>query len=471
MHPPAATRPTRTPEPATPDPDLPVAREPGDEQPATVDRWIWRDVASIAMGMWLLSSPWTIGYHDGWLIANDTGIGALIVVVSTLTALSPRLYRLRWLLCALGLWLLYAPLWLWARDPGAYATDTLIGALVILFSVVIPGLPCRADPRSTPSDDPGIPRGWSYNPSSPFERVAIVAAALLLFFLSRYLAAFQLGHIGPPWEPFFGEGARRVLDSDLSKDWPISDAGLAAAGYLVVALAGCAGDRNRWRTAPWLVLIFVLLVCGLELVNLWLVIQQPTVVGDWCTLCLATAAIGLLTIAPAADEAIATIQLLAEARADRRPILRTLWNGGTRNAGVRTGPRSRPDRRSGGSPLAGALDVNNVPWNLPIVALVGLWLLMTPAVIGASGAAAATAYLFGVLVTASAVVGFGEATRPVRLLNVPVGLWLAVMSWELDGATRASQWSVALAGIMIAALSLRAGTIDRRLGGWNRWLV
>jgi hypothetical protein len=45
------------------------------------------------------------------------------------------------------------------------------------------------------------------------------------------------------------------------------------------------------------------------------------------------------------------------------------------------------------------------------------------------------------------------------------------MSWELDGATRASQWSVALAGIMIAALSLRAGTIDRRLGGWNRWLV
>jgi len=55
-----------------------------------------------------------------------------------------------------------------------------------------------------------------------------VFLAMIGFFLSRYMAAFQLGHISYPWDPFFGESTRRVLTSDISKAFPVSDAGLGA---------------------------------------------------------------------------------------------------------------------------------------------------------------------------------------------------------------------------------------------------
>jgi hypothetical protein len=162
--------------------------------------WIWRDFAIITLGVWLIASPFTLGYQDATMVWNDVASGLVIATLGTLT-LWPRFDLVRWALCFTGIWLLFAPLVFWATDAGAYANDTLVGALVIAFSVLVPMMPSRAHHEVMMTPGPDIPPGWSYNPSDWFQRGPIIAMAFVGFFLSRYLAAYQLGHIPYPWDP------------------------------------------------------------------------------------------------------------------------------------------------------------------------------------------------------------------------------------------------------------------------------
>lgn len=447
----------------------------GPDHAEMLRRFIWRDFSNIILGVWLIASPSTLGYRDAAMIWNDVAAGGLIVVLGILT-LFPRFDLARWALCFTGIWLLFAPLVFWARDAGAYANDTLVGALVIAFSVLIPMMPSRAHHEVMMGPGPDTPPGWSYNPSDWIQRGPIIAMAFVGLFLSRYLAAYQLGHIPYPWDPFFGDGTRRVLDSEVSKAWPISDAGLGAVSYMIEALSGFMGGRNRWRTMPWMVLMFGFLVVPLGIVSIVLVVLQPVAVGAWCTLCLVTAAAMLIMIAPAVDEVVAMGQFLAGAKREGKPLWRTFWIGGTLAAYQTTGPAESPatqrwHHRSTAARIVAALDLNNVPWNLLVSAGLGLWLMAAPAVLGVTGAAADSDHLMGALVVTWAVIAFGEIVRPARLLNVPTGLWIAAAPWLLSGHTGASRWNDVLIGAVVVALSLRRGRIEERFAGWKRFLI
>ena len=438
-------------------------------------RWIWRDFANLALGVWLIASPFTLGYSDPAMIWSDVVSGIAIVVLAALT-LSPRFDLARWGLCFVGMWLLFAPLVFWASDASAYANGTLIGALVIAFSVLIPMMPSRAHHEVMMAGGPDTPPGWSYNPSDWIQRGPIIAMALVGFFLSRYLAAYQLGHVAYPWDPFFGDGTQRVLDSDISRAWPVSDAGLGAASYMLEALSGCMGGRNRWRTMPWMVLMFGILVIPLGVVSIGLVILQPVAVGAWCTLCLVTAAAMLIMITPALDEVVAMGQFLVAARREGKPIGRMFWVGGTLDAYAGAGPAESPAterwrRRSRPAQVIGAIDLNNVPWNLLLSAALGIWLMASPAALGATGAAGDSAHLAGALVITFAVIAFGEAARPVRLLNVLVGVWLVLAPWLLAGDTVPSRWNGVVIGAALVVMSIPRGRIEERFGGWNRFLI
>src|SRR3546814_13437912 len=94
-------------------------------------------------------------------------------------------------------------------------------------------------------EGPEIPLGWSYNPSTWVQRAPIIALGLFGFFISRYLAAFQLGHIDSAWDPFFGAGTAQILTSDVSKMFPASDAGLGAVVYSLEVLMGLMGEIGR----------------------------------------------------------------------------------------------------------------------------------------------------------------------------------------------------------------------------------
>jgi uncharacterized membrane protein len=158
---------------------------------------------------------------------------------------------------------------------------------------------------------PTTPPGWTLNPSAWSQRLPLVGLALLGTGVAAYLAVYQLGMLATVWEPFFGRGSAVILQSPVSRILPIPDAALGAGAYVLDAASGVIGGRARWRTMPWMVILFGVLVGPLGAVSVLLVVLQPLLYDAWCTLCLASAAISLAMIGPALDEVLASLQHLA----------------------------------------------------------------------------------------------------------------------------------------------------------------
>jgi uncharacterized membrane protein len=176
------------------------------------------------------------------------------------------------------------------------------------------------------------PPGWSANPSSWSQRLPIVVLALAGALIASYLALFQLGLVAQVWEPFFGDGSRIILTSSVSRVLPIPDAALGAFGYVLDAVTGVIGGRARWRTLPWMVILFGVAVGPLGAVSVLLVILQPVLFDAWCTLCLASAAVSLAMIGPAVDEVLASLQHLHRVRAGDQSVWRAFWGRDPRPA-------------------------------------------------------------------------------------------------------------------------------------------
>lgn len=155
-----------------------------------------------------------------------------------------------------------------------------------------------------------VPPGWSYNPSAWSQRLPIVGLALVGFAIASYLALYQWRILTDVWEPFFGTGSEVILNSGVSRVLPIPDAALGAAAYVVDAVTGLFGGRDRWQRWPWMVILFGLVVGPLGAISVLLVILQPLFYDAWCTLCLASAVVSVLMIGPAMDEVLASLQVL-----------------------------------------------------------------------------------------------------------------------------------------------------------------
>ena len=176
------------------------------------------------------------------------------------------------------------------------------------------------------------PPGWDSNPSSWGERLPLVALALVGVAISSYLALFQFNVIDSVWEPFFGDGSRTILTSKTSHVLPIPDAALGALSYLLDAVTGIIGGTERWRTRPWIVIIFGLAVGPLGAVSIILTILQPVVYDAWCTLCLLSALISLGMISPALDEMLASLQYLRAVYQNDGSLWRAFWKGTRRES-------------------------------------------------------------------------------------------------------------------------------------------
>jgi uncharacterized membrane protein len=169
------------------------------------------------------------------------------------------------------------------------------------------------------------PPGWDYNPAAWSERLPIVGLALVGLGIATYLALYQLGVFPAVWEPFFGTGSREILNSRISHVLPIPDAALGAFAYLLDAVTGVVGGTKRWRTMPWIVIIFGLAVGPLGFVSVMLVVFQPVLLEAWCTLCLVSAVVSVAMIGPAMDELLASLQYLRRARDSDRSLWRAFW--------------------------------------------------------------------------------------------------------------------------------------------------
>lgn len=190
----------------------------------------------------------------------------------------------------------------------------------------------RRGEHSRAGDDAAPP--WDYNPSSWPQRIPICALAMVGFFISAYMALYQWRLIDSAWDPFFGAQTARVLDSDVShrmQRWfGVPDAALGAIAYLGDAVFGLAGSTRRWQYRPWLVVLFGIDVIPLGGVSAVLVLIQATVLGQWCFLCLVTAAISLVLVYWAYDEVWSSLAYLRRVwrRTHSRRILWTVFWGG-----------------------------------------------------------------------------------------------------------------------------------------------
>ncbi len=423
----------------------------------------WPHFANMILGLWLITSPFALGYRSPALEASDVVSGAMVMVLAILSLSNRPLFKLwaPWANSLVGVWLLFAPLILWAPTAAAYSNDTLVGSLVIVFAILIamPGM------RMIPGPD--APPGWSYNPSSWTQRAPIIVLALVGFFLSRQMTAYQLQHIGSMTDPFFGDGTVRVLTSDVSRAFPIPDAGLGAVAYMIEFLMGFMGDKNRWRTMPWMVAFFGILVVPLGVVSITLIILQPLVVGAWCTPCLIAAAAMLIMIPLTLDEVVAMCQFLVQAHREGQPFWQVFWQGGT----LRMTPEAasvsvRPDVVSS----AGMVWGMSLPRNLLVSAALGLWLMFAPFIWGSTGKAAHSDHLIGALIITVAIIALADVGRAARFVNVLFGVWLIASPWLLGGATTGARWNDMIVGTLVLLLSFPRGPVSERYGSYERFI-
>lgn len=444
-----------------------TAAAPGDATMAMVHGQgaPWAHFANMTLGLWLITSAFAFGYGSPGLQVSDVASGTLVILLAALSLSRRPFWKLwaPWANSLVGLWLLFAPLVFWAPEAAVYANDTLIGALVVVFAILAPGMPMA--PGMSMEPGPDVPPGWSYNPSSWPQRAPIIALALVGFFLSRQMAAFELGHVATLTDPFFGIGTQRVLTSDVSRAFPIPDAGLGAVAYMVEFLMGFMGDKRRWRTMPWMVTFFGILVVPLGIVSITLIILQPLAVGAWCTPCLVAAGAMIIMIALTLDEVVAMAQFLVQAHREGQPFWRVFWLGGTLREAPGTGP-VHPDVVSAKAMVWGVA----LPWNLLVGTGLGVWLMFAPSVLGSIGAAAHSDHLFGALIVTVAVIALADVGRATRYINVLFGAWVIVAPWLLGGATPASRWSDAIAAALVILLSLPRGPVGERYGTWERFI-
>lgn len=363
-------------------------------------QFLWAHFCTCGLGAWLATSPSILGYRAQELVVSDLITGA-VVLICGLISLSPRYGLVRWVTATAGLWLLFAPLVFWAPTAAAYLNDTLVGALVIGLSVLTrppPGVSAVAALTG-----PTVPPGWDFSPSSWFQRAPIIFLALIGLCISRYLAAYQLGHIGGVWEPFFAgspapqNGTEQIITSSVSKAWPVSDAGVGAVTYMLEVLTGLIGSARRWRTMPWLVVLFGILIVPLGAVSITFIIIQPIVIGTWCTLCLIAAAAMALQIPYSLDELVATGQFLSRRREAGANVLRIFFTGDTDE-----GRHERTEDDFSQAPVTIVGDMLRggvgIPWNLAASLAIGVWLMLTRLALDTQGSMANADHLIGSLV-------------------------------------------------------------------------
>ncbi len=433
----------------------------------------WAHFVNIALGVWLVTQPPMIGVGEAWLARSEIALGAALILFASLS-LSWRMRWARWVCAAIGTLVMAVPFIFWTANSAAYLSDTLVGALIFGFAI------CTR-PEVGPSPiaaltGPETPPGWSYNPSSWTQRLPIILLALVGLQVSRYLAAYQLGHVDGVWEPFFlgspadpRNGTEEIITSQVSEAWPVSDAAVGGYTYMLEILTGIIGSRMRWRTMPWLVLLFGLMIAPLGVTSIVFIIIQPIVIGTWSTLALIGGAAMLIQIPYSLDELLATLQSMRRRVKAGRNWLRVMLFGDTdegRAGALADEFDARPtevlrEMWTGGVSL---------PWNLAAAAMVGLWLMFTRLTLGAEGGMANADHVIGALALTVISLAAAEMARPLRFLLIPLGGALLITPL-IYGADAIQAIAGIACGLALIALSLRRGAIRERYGEWQKMIV
>ncbi len=450
---------------------------------------LWIYWTLILLGVWMVLAPLTFSFENTvvnpsggrtlWLSLNERIlamkwsdiISGILLIVLGFRSLVPNRPVSIWIICFTGIWISMAPLIFWSPVSVAYLNDTLVGMLVIALSVLIPGMPNMILYMKMGSE---VPPGWTYNPSSWPQRWIMIATGFAGFIVSRYLAAYQLGYIDSIWDPFFGNQSQQVLNSAMSQSLPVSDAGLGTLAYTFEFLMGFMGSPMRWRTMPWMVTFFGILVIPLGLVHIFLVISQPLVVGAWCTFCLLAATIMLPMIPLEVDEVVAMGQHMRQATRKGEKFWNVFWKGGRpveMNKDERS-PQLMRLPKNFREVFSASVWGMSAPWTLILSTATGIFLMALPGISGVPVKAplADINHLCGALIVVISVISMGEVVRMFRFLNILAALAVGILPWFMDGNYPGLKITCTIAGLFVAILSVPLGLKKEKYGLWDKYI-
>ena len=251
-----------------------------------------------------------------------------------------------------------------------------------------------------------------------------------------------------------------MTGSALSKSFPISDAGFGAVAYMMEVLIGFMGSRARWRSAPFIVVSFVLLVIPLGATSILLVIMQPVVVGAWCGFCLINAAALLISVPLAVHESIAVGQFLILAYKQKKNFWPFFWLGGN----VLGYDGKDPDRTrwSIRQRWAASYQGISLPWSIILQAIVGVWLMARPDILPFNNENADLDHWMGAIIVTVAAVATAEVTRTARFVNVIAGVILFIMSLIFSSGSTPVLISGIASSVLLIIVSIPKGVIIER---------
>ena len=107
----------------------------------------WEDWAGIAVGAWLLASPWVLGYSDETAAAMNALVMGTILVLEEFLEVGVHEAIEEWIDVVAGIWLLIAPVALGFASSTPAAPNTIaVGAVTIVLAVCAIWLPDRSHP-------------------------------------------------------------------------------------------------------------------------------------------------------------------------------------------------------------------------------------------------------------------------------------------------------------------------------------
>jgi hypothetical protein len=108
------------------------------------------------------------------------------------------------------------------------------------------------------------------------------------------------------------------------------------------------------------------------------------------------------------------------------------------------------------------------PSTLLFSALLGVWLLLSEAMVGQVHAVATANHVLGTLIIVSSLLACAEVLRSVRYVNVVFGALVCMVPWYYTHGLNAEGWVNLITGLAVLFLSFSKGQVRQRYGSIER---
>jgi hypothetical protein len=93
------------------------------------------DVANLLLGVFLIASPWLFGFPEG-AASQNAALSGFVILVLSIAALTAFAVWEEWLNLIVGLWVLVSPWLLGFAGTAAMAVHVIVGAIVAVLAAI-----------------------------------------------------------------------------------------------------------------------------------------------------------------------------------------------------------------------------------------------------------------------------------------------------------------------------------------------